>query len=55
MLDNCSTTRMANSRVSNSRSPADGVQNEVTAGAAMALYLQGGTFRDRVRRLTLTV
>jgi hypothetical protein len=46
MLDNCSTT--SNEYVGLKFAVAGSeVQNEVTAGAAMALYLQGGAFRDQ--------
>ncbi len=46
MLDNCTTTtgQFAGFKFAVA---GTGVQNEVTAGAAMALHLQGGTFRDR--------
>ncbi len=46
MLDNLSTTT-ADYAGFKFALAGSGVQNEVTAGAAMALYLQGGTFRDQ--------
>ena len=46
MLDNCSTTSGGFAGFKFAVN-GTGVQNEVTAGAVMALHLQGATFRDR--------